>query len=337
MRFTKLNYCQYLLSSQINYTLTNLAEHLEQISHDKINRYLKHEKLTPRLLWDNAKDVITINKNAYIVFDDTVINKRHATEIETSKRQYSGNEHSVIQGIGLVNCIYVNHEVGKFWVVDYRVYDPDRDGKTKIEHVEEMLQNLIHHKALPFQSVLMDSWYATNKLMLYIDSLGKYYYCPLKRNRLVDDTAQQKDYQKIEVLSWNEQELKSGKIIKIKKFPGAKKVKLFRVTVSTNRTDFVATNDLSQDSTDVVQKVCKVRWKVEEFHRELKQLTGIESCQCRKGRIQRNHIACAILVWLRLKELAYQTGQTIYQIKHGLLSNYLVQQLKRPNVPMSIV
>ena len=122
------------------------------------------------------------------------------------------------------------------------------------------------------------------------------------------------------------------------------------VSVSTDRTDFIAKNaklagqntlsgrlrDLSQDSTDVVQKVCKVRWKVEEFHRELKQLTGLESCQCRKGRIQRNHIACAILVWLRLKDLAYKAGQTIYQIKHGLLSNYLVQQLKRPDVPMFI-
>ena len=32
MRFTKLDYCQYLLSSQINYTLTNLADHLEEIS-----------------------------------------------------------------------------------------------------------------------------------------------------------------------------------------------------------------------------------------------------------------------------------------------------------------
>lgn len=337
MRFTKLNYCQYLLSSQINYTLTNLAEHLEQISHDKINRYLKQEKLTPSLLWDNVKDIITINENAYIVFDDTVIDKRHATEIETSKRQYSGNEHRVIQGIGLINCIYVNHEVGKFWVVDYRIYDPDRDGKTKIDHVMDILQNLVVHKVLPFQAVLMDSWYATNKLMLYIDGLGKKYYCPLKRNRLVDDTSGQENYQRVESLSWNAQELKSGKIVKIKKFPGAKKVKLFRVTVSTDRTDFIATNDCSQDSTDVVQKVCKVRWKVEEFHRELKQLTGIESCQCRKGRIQRNHIACAILVWLRLKELAYSTGQTIYQIKHGLLSNYLVQQLKHPDVSMSIV
>ncbi|MEH1907155.1 MAG: hypothetical protein V7L05_23275 [Nostoc sp.] len=53
-------------------------------------------------------------------------------------------------------------------------------------------------------------------------------------------------------------------IAKIKKFPAAKKVKLFRVTVSTDRTDFIATNDLSQDSTDVVQQVCKERLQVEE-------------------------------------------------------------------------
>ncbi|MEH2408908.1 transposase, partial [Nostoc sp.] len=219
---------------------------------------------------------------------------------------------------------------------DFSVYDPDRDGKTKIEHVIEMLQNLVYHKVIPFKAVLMDTWYATNKLMLYIDGLGKYYYCSLKHNRLVDDTSCLEDYKRIELLFWHEKELELGKTVKIKKFPQANKVKLFRVTVSTNRTDFIATNDLSQDSTDVVQKVCKVRWKVEEFHRELKQLTGVESCQCRKGRIQRNHIACAILVWLRLKDLAYKTGQTIYQIKHGLLSNYLVQQLKRPAVPMFI-
>jgi hypothetical protein len=52
-------------------------------------------------------------------------------------------------------------------------------------------------------------------------------------------------------------------------------VKLFRVAVSTNRTDYVATNDLSQSSTNVVQEVCKVRWEIEEFHREIKQISGI--------------------------------------------------------------
>ena len=337
MKFTKLNYCQYLLSSQTNYTITNLAEHLEAISHDKINRYLLSEKLTPRLLWDNVKDVIEIDEDASLIFDDTVIDKRHSEEIELTRWQYSGNEHGVIRGIGLISCLYVNPRIGKFWVIDYRIYDPSGDGKTKIDHVLDMLKSLVYYKNLPFSSVLMDSWYATNKLMLYIDSLGKIYYCPLKRNRLVDDTGGEQDYQRIEKLSWHETELKQGKIIKIKKFPGANRVKLFRVTVSTNRTEFIVTNDSSQNSTKVVQQVYNIRWKVEEFHRELKQLTGVESCQCRKGRIQRNHISCAILVWFRLKALAYKTGQTVYQIKHSLLSNYLIEQLKRPDIPLLLL
>jgi hypothetical protein len=336
MRFTKLNYCQYLLSSQINYTMTNLAEHLETISHDAINYYLKREKLTARLLWDNVKEVVEPDPNGYIIFDDSVLDKRYSEEIEIVRRQYSGNEHGVLKGIGVVSCVYVNPTIQRFWVIDYRIFNPDADGKTKIDHVKDMLQNLVYHKLLPFDTVLMDTWYAVNNLMLYIDSLDKVYYCPLKDNRLVDDTFGQEKYKRIELLDWSKEELDCGKIIKIKGFPANKKVKLFRVTVSTNRTDYIATNDLSQSSTDVVQEVCKIRWKIEEFHREIKQLTGIESCQCRKARLQRNHIACAMLVWVRLKNLAYTSGQTIYQIKHNLLDNYLIQQLKRPSILMCL-
>ena len=337
MKFTKLDYCQYLLSSQINYTITNLAEHLENISHDKINYFLKKEKLTPRLLWDNVKDVIMTDDNGYVIFDDSVLDKRYSEKIEIVRRQYSGNEHGVLKGIGVVSCVYVNPKLERFWVVDYRIFNPDADGKTKIDHVKDMLQNLVYHKLLPFDTVLMDTWYAVHNLMLYIDSLDKIYYCPLKDNRLVDDTFGKEKYKRIELLQWSEEELECGKIIKIKGFPANKKVKLFRVTVTTNRTDYVVTNDLSQSSTDVVQQVCKIRWKIEEFHREIKQLTGIESCQCRKARLQLNHIACAMLVWVRLKNLAYRTGQTIYQIKQKLLSNYLIEQLKRPSISMCLV
>jgi hypothetical protein len=49
--------------------------------------------------------------------------------------------------------------------------------------------------------------------------------------------------------------------LKFEVFRAYKKVKLFRVTVSTNRTEFVATNDDSQASTDAVQDVCGIRWK----------------------------------------------------------------------------
>lgn len=187
MRFTKLSYCQYLLSSQINYTITNLAEHLESISHEAINYYLKTEKLTPRLLWDNVKEVVEPDDNGYIIFDDSVLDKRYSEEIEIVRRQYSGNEHGVLKGIGTVSCVYVNPKLQRFWVIDYRIFNPDVDGKTKIDHGKDML-HLVYHKLLPFDTVLMDTWYAVHSLMLYIDSLHKIYYCPLKNNRLVDDT-----------------------------------------------------------------------------------------------------------------------------------------------------
>ncbi len=227
MKFTKLNYCQYLLSSQINYTLTNLADHVEAISHDRINRYLRREKLTPRLLWENVKPLIQVNEKAYVIFDNTVLDKRYAEDIELTRRQYSGNEHRVVRGIGLISCAYVNPETSQFWVIDYRIYDPEGDGKSKLDHVREMLQALVYHKPLPFRTVLMDSWYATKELMQYIDKLGKYYYCPLKKNRLVDDTGGREKYKSIESLTWSKAELEQGKIIKIKSFPQDKKVKQF--------------------------------------------------------------------------------------------------------------
>lgn len=334
MLFSKLDYCQYLLSSQRNFTLTHLAEHLQQFSHDTINRYLGGEKLTPRLLWENVKPLVVEDAQGYLIFDDTVLDKRFSQSIELVRRQYSGNEHRVIRGIGLISCVYVNARSGQFWVIDYRLYNPDGDGNSKLDHVEEMLQGAVFGKQLPFATVLMDSWYAAQKLMALIEALGKIYYCPLKTNRLVDDSGGVESYRRIDQLHWSAIEAQEGKTIKLRGFPKDKKVKLFRAIVSTDKTEYVATNDLTQDSTDETQQVCAVRWKIEQFHRELKQTTGIEACQCRKQRIQRNHIACALLVWTRLRQIADATATTVYQLKTRLLSNYLIEQLKSPTLSM---
>jgi hypothetical protein len=333
-RVTRLAYCQYLLVSQINYTLTNFADHCAQFSHDALNRYLRGARLSPHLVWENVAHHLVATPNGFVIFDDTVLDKNFSSAIELVRRQYSGNAGAVIKGIGVVTCVYVNPLIDQFWLIDYRIYDPDGDGKTKLDHVRDMLGNIVHHKHLPFRAVLMDSWYATKDLMLYIESLQKLYYCPLKDNRQVDDSAGLRPYQRVDSLMWSAQEQQAGKQIKIKGFPKDHHVQLFRVVASTRRTDWIVTNDPAADSTNATQEVCDVRWKIEQLHREGKQLTGLERCQCRKARIQRNHIACALLVWIRLKAVAVQTGRTIYQLKHGLLDDYLVQQLKTPSIQM---
>ena len=333
---TRLDYCQYLLSSQINYTLTNFAEHTEAFGHDMINRYLDGDKITPHLVWENVKGQVIQNANGYMVFDDTVVDKNYSHEIELVRRQYSGNAHGVIKGVGIVTCVYVNPATDQFWIIDYRIYDPDGDGKTKLDHLHEMLANVVYQKHILFYAVLMDSWYATKDVMLFIEeTLKKVYYCPLKDNRQVDDSGGARPYGRVDELEWSKAEKRHGKTVKIKGFPKDHKVKLFRVVLSTQRTDYVVTNELAQDNTQVVQEVCGLRWKIEQFHRETKQLTGLEGCQCRKARIVRNHIGCAILVWVRLKQVAQETQRTIYQVKHDLLSDYLRQQLKSPTVKMS--
>jgi hypothetical protein len=335
-KVSRLDYCQYLLVSQINYTLTNFADHCERFSHDAVNRYLRGERITPRLIWDNVRAQLVETARGYLVFDDTVLDKNYSSSIELVRRQYSGNAHSVIRGIGVVTCVYVNPEAAQFWLIDYRIYDPEGDGKTKLDHVREMLQNVVYEKELSCQAVLMDAWYATKDLMLYIESLKKIYYCPLKDNRQVDDSQGAQPYRRVDALAWSEAELAQGKRIKIKGFPREHKVQCFRVAVTTHRTDYVVTNDLAQDSTEATQEACGFRWKIEQLHREGKQLTGLERCQCRKARIQRNHIGCALLVWVRFKELAARTGRTMYQLKHGLLDDYLIQQLKNPSLRMAL-
>lgn len=52
---TRLDYCQFLLTTPVNYTITRFADHCERFSHDQINRYLADERLPPRYVWESVK------------------------------------------------------------------------------------------------------------------------------------------------------------------------------------------------------------------------------------------------------------------------------------------
>lgn len=200
------------------------------------------------------------------------------------------------------------------------------------QHVNDMLNNAVYSKEIPFSTVLMDIWYASNKMMLNIHNLGKRFYCPIKKNRLARDFNSSEQYQKISELAWTEEELQYGKPIRLKGMPRDFAMKMYHVPISTNRTDYVVTNDPSQLCADDIQKVCAMRWYIEQFHREIKQITGVERCQCRKRRIQRNHIACSLLVWVRLKKLAIEFKTTVYKLKSSLLEEYLKTELANPRI-----
>lgn len=333
---TRRDYCQFLLSSPKNFTLTYFAEHSVKYSHDQLNRYLSDDNITPADIWAEAKHHVIPTEQGYLLFDDTVVDKNYASKIEMVRRQYSGNAGKVIKGIGVVTCVYVNPQTAQYWIIDYRFYDKDNDDKTKLHHVKEMFLDCISTKKLPFTTVLMDSWYAVKWLMLLIESWGKIYYCPIKSNRNINEISNiTVNYQRVDSLTWTDEQKRHGRRVHLRQFPKGHSLQLYCLPFSTERTDYIVTNAPQAHTVDEIKTICAVRWRIEQCHRELKQTTGLERCQCRKAQIQRNHIACCLLVWHRLKALAIQLKSNIYQLKQGLLDSYMRKQLKKPELVMT--
>lgn len=325
----RVDYGQFLLSSQINYTQTYMADHHETISHDEINRWMQAERLPSRVLWEHAKGEVVPSPDGYIVFDDTVLDKRHSHKMELVRRQYSGNAHGTIKGIGVVNCVYVNPELKRFWIIDYRLFAPQYDGKTKIDHVVEMFDAVALYKKLPFRGVLMDTWYATVRIMQHVHKRKKFFYCPVKNNRKVWVSGH---WQSAASVEWLPNDLEKGMPARLKDLDKSVSVKLFSLVRSTTERETIVTNDVSLCSAQDAQDAAALRWGIEQFHRELKQTTGIEACQCRGHRPWRTHIAVAMLVWLKFSQLAAHAKTTIYNLKHGLLDDYMRQQLYSPTL-----
>ena len=149
------------MSTPKNCTCTYLAEQLEDVSHDVVNDFLRQKRLMPREVWKLVKDRIDESPGAFLIVDDSVYDKRYSQFSELVRAQYSGNEHRVVRGIGVVSLVHSAGQEEDFYPIDYRVYAPDVDGKTKNDHFHEMFVNAVDHKQLKARTILFDGWYAS--------------------------------------------------------------------------------------------------------------------------------------------------------------------------------
>jgi hypothetical protein len=325
---TKEKYIEYLISTPINYTCTNLSDHLENVSHDAISDYLKKNKITPNENWKRVEKLIKNTRESFLIVDDSVQDKRYSKSIELVKRQYSGAVGGLVRGIGVVNLVH--SDGNDYYPIDYRIYENSVDGKTKNDHFREMLINAVSAKQLRAKRVLFDNWYGSWQNLKLVNSLQLFFYTTLKSNRLVS-LSKETGYVHLDSIEWTQQQLEHGILVKLKKVPF--KVKLFKLVATNGSIDWLITNELDENLTTQVAKANNdVRWQIEEFHRDIKQLTGSQKCQCRKARSQRNHLACCYQAWLSLKVKATELKISLYQLRKNLFSDYLRAELLAPTI-----
>ena len=150
------DYAQMLLNGVDNFTATYFAEVIGTVSHDSIGRSIAAIKLSPKVVREKALELIAPSANGYLALDDSVMDKGSSEKIEIASAQYSGQKHGITTGIGVVTLVYINPELDKYWILDYRIYDKRTDGKKKTEHALEMIQYWqtiaeLHPERAPFR------------------------------------------------------------------------------------------------------------------------------------------------------------------------------------------
>jgi hypothetical protein len=293
-------YCKFLEVTSSRYSAQSLSEVAPEavaLSHDSISRWLKTEKVQPKDLWEAARKEVA-NRAGILVFDDVVINKSRSQKMDLVNWQYSGAEHGVVRGIGVVNALWqVSRE--EYTPVDYRIWNPPEDGKTKNNHFRDMLSSA-KNRGLEPEMVVADSWYSSLDNLKSIRSHGWDWVVGLRSNRLVNKAHIQLG--KLDIPD-------DGLEVHLK---GYGWVKVFRFEGKNGRTDYIGTSRL-----DLTREQVKLyfgrRWSIEVMHRELKQTCGFSRCQARAGRAGRNHIGLSFIALVRKHLRRRFDNSSVYQ------------------------
>jgi len=300
-------YVDFLIASQKQYSGSELSKVSPiEMSHDSVNRWLRKNKLTPKMVWKNAEPMVDPEKG-YLIIDDTLLDKPYARQTALAKKQYSGKHHGLVNGINLVNMLWTDGD--KIVPVDYRAYDISRDGKTKNDHAQEML-NFAETRGFSPDYVLMDSWYSSIDNLKNIEKKEWKWIAALKSNRLV--SLVQGTYLPVSDLDWTK------KLVRKVWLKAYGFVLVSKIVFPNGDITYIATNDLSLDDPETMKSHSAHRWKIENFHRGIKQCCGIERCYSTLERSQRNHILCAFLAFLKLELERIQKGVSWYEQKWSI-------------------
>ena len=309
-------YTNFLIGTQKQYSGMELSKVSPQnMAHDAVNRWLAEELLTPKKVWQNIRDKIDKGTGCLCI-DDSLLDKPYSKKISLAKYQYSGKHHGVAKGIDIVNMIWTNGE--QKLPVDYRVYEPTFDGKTKNDHAQEMLSSAKKRGFSP-QYVLMDSWFSSVKNLQTVKNYNWKWITEFKCNRKISLIKGQ--YLQIQALDWTQKRVYK---VWLKEYGFI----LVTKTVAPNGdVAYLATNDLTLDSEELIRDHYSKRWDIEVFHRDIKQCCGIEKCYSCLQRSQRNHILCSFLAFIKLEMYKIKLKISCYEVKWSIIrpavSNFL--------------
>lgn len=328
-------YTDYLICQNQHATATGLSKLLNgEVSHDKITRFLNSEEFSSKELWKYVKKEVRKyeeEKGGVLIFDDTIEEKFHTDENDTICWHYSHAKGRYAKGINILSALIRYNDFSlpiAFEAIRKDIYFCDvetkrekrKATKTKNEIFRSMIKQAISN-SVKFEYILADNWFGSKENMKYIScDLKKKFIFGIKSNRLIALSKSDRKKGQYQLLSSLNIKDKETKKVYLKDIPFPVKLikKVFKNENGTTGSLFLITNDLSIDA-DQIYNLYQKRWRIEEYHKSIKQNTSLEKSPTKVPRSQKNHIFASIIAYCKLEFLKNKTALNHFALKYKLI------------------
>jgi putative transposase len=320
-RCTAEGYIDFLIASPKVFTATEAGRVQPQQplapAHDAFTRLLNRLEPDPGPLWEEVRPFVR-RGGGVLVLDDSVLDKPYARHMGLLGWFWSGKHRRVVKGINLLTLLWTDGD--GCWPCDYRLADPaEAKRKTKNDHCRDLLA-VAHARGFRPRCVCFDAWYSGKDNLKAVRSYGWTFLTQLRSNRKVNlDRRGNRPVRELPISP-------GGTVVHLEGFG---LVKVFRIVATNGDTEHWVTNDLDMDEAARLA-YAEEAWSVEEYHRGVKQHCGVERCQARQARAQRNHIGLSIRAFLRLEYHRFTTGVSWFEAKVGIIRDAVRAYLARP-------
>ena len=343
-------YSDYLISSFGATTATGLARLLEgDINHDEVTQWLAHKARTSGEFWVKVKPYVREieSEEGVLIIDDSIEEKPYTDENEQICWHYAHDKNQQVKGINFLTILYSNQDiaipVGYQLITKTEYYVNKKTGKTnrrsekgKNEYFRELVAQTVKNH-IQFRYVLNDSWFASAENMRFIkEEQNKDFIMPLKGNRKIalsqEDKAQGK-YVQLEAVNL-EKNSKKEIYLEGVKFPLSLIKQVFVNEDDSIGVLYLVTSDLTITYKQITT-IYRKRWKVEEYHKSLKQNVSLSKSPTRTIDSQANHFFASLWGYVKLEVLKLNSKFNHFALKsklyiRALQQSYLEWQSLKP-------
>jgi len=330
-------YQDFLLSSFGKIEMTKLAK-LTGKSHDVFTKnLLLNDSLDDESkLWGKIKSFLRDYENednGCIIIDDSLLHKPHTKVNDTVCWHFDHVSGKSVKGIMMLNFQYTDNsgisiplgyeiitKTENNWSEEHQKFIK-KSMFTKNEIMQDKLKILHFCNEVKYKYILMDKWFTTSGNIEFIDNiLKKKFVAPVKKNRKVALSLEAKNKGRYVNIDSIDMGACSSRLIYLK---GCNIPLNIGKQIVKNGNDgepmylYLITNDMDLSFNQTLE-IYQKRWKIEEYHKSLKQNLKIEHSPTKVELSQRNHINLTIYAFIKLEKLHLNYKMNHFAIKEKI-------------------